>query len=143
VLAQTSGTSSAGSAVGVILYVAVVVLEIVAMWTVFTKAGRPGWASIVPIYNLYVLLKVAGREGWWIVLFLIPLVNVVVWFIVAIDLAKCFGKTAGFGVGIALLSFVFIPILAFGDARYLGPAPSSGPIPAAPPPPPPLGTYPS
>jgi uncharacterized protein DUF5684 len=141
VIAQTSSTSSGGSAVGGLIYLAVVILEIVAMWKLFTKAGRPGWAAIVPIYNLYVLVKVAGREGWWVILYFIPLVNVVVWFIVAIDIARNFGRSTGFGIGIALLSFIFIPILAFGDARYVGSDPAMPAVPAAPPPPPPLGTY--
>ncbi|MGZ4152499.1 MAG: DUF5684 domain-containing protein [Actinomycetota bacterium] len=119
------------------------VVDIVAMWRLFTKAGQPGWAAIIPIYNLYVLVKVAGREGWWVILYFIPFVNIVVWFIVAIDVAKNFGKSTGFGIGIALLSFIFIPILAFGDAQYLGARPGVGASGATPPPPPPppLSSY--
>jgi hypothetical protein len=87
---------------------------------VFTKAGKPGWAAIVPIYNLVVLLEIAGKPLWWIVLFLIPLVNIIMCIIVSIAVAKNFGKSAGFGVGLGLLGFIFYPILGFGDAQYQG-----------------------
>jgi len=96
------------------------ILTIVAMWRVFTKAGQPGWASIVPFYNAYVLLKIVGRPGWWLVLLIIPGVNLVFGIIVAIDLARAFGRGAAFGV---LALFLFAPVgycvLGFGEARYL------------------------
>jgi hypothetical protein len=95
---------------------------IASIWKVFTKAGQPGWACIVPIYNLVVILQIAGKPIWWIILMLIPLVNLVVAFMVYIALAKNFGKGAGFGIGLVLLGFIFFPILGFGDARYLGPS---------------------
>jgi hypothetical protein len=100
----------------------VAVIVIAALWKVFVKAGQPGWAVFVPIYNFVVILKIVGRPLWWIILFLIPLVNIVIVFIVYIDFAKSFGKGAGFGIGLALLGFIFFPILGFGDARYAGPA---------------------
>lgn len=97
------------------------VLTIVSMWVVFNKAGRHGWAAIIPFYNLYTLVKVAGRPGWWLVLLIIPLVNIVFSIIVSIDVAKAFGRGAAFGVfGLWLFAFVGYPILAFGDARYVG-----------------------
>src|SRR5205085_7180214 len=86
---------------------------IACFWKIFEKAGQPGWASIIPIYNTIVLLKVAGKPWWWIFLLLIPGVNVIFAFIVFIDLAKNFGKGTGFGVGLIFLSFIFFPILAF------------------------------
>lgn len=101
---------------------ALAILVIAGWWMVFKKAGQPGWAAIVPIYNYVVLLNVVGRPLWWILLFLIPLVNIAIAIVIHIDLAKSFGKGAGFGVGLALLSFIFYPILGFGEARYLGPA---------------------
>jgi hypothetical protein len=104
----------------------IALLVIVAMWKVFTKAGRPGWASIIPIYNMYVWCKIVGRPGWWVILMLIPLVNIVIGIIVCIDLAKSFGKGAGFGIGIALLGIIFLPILGFGSAQYQGPSVSQG-----------------
>ena len=110
------------SGVFLLLICAIVLVVIAGIWKVFTKAGEPGWAAIIPIYNIIVLLKIVGRPIWWIVLFIIPLVSIVIAFIVYIDLAKSFGKGTGFGIGCALLGFIFLPILGFGDARYLGPA---------------------
>jgi len=103
-----------------IVYCAVIILLIAAMWKVFSKAGQPGWAAIIPIFNMYVLCKVAGRPGWWVILMLIPLVNFIILIIVSIDVAKNFGKGAGFGIGLFLLPFIFYPILGFGSAQYQG-----------------------
>ncbi|WP_394615641.1 DUF5684 domain-containing protein [Lentzea sp. JNUCC 0626] len=107
---------------GVIIAI-VAVVGIIVMWKTFTKAGQPGWAAIIPIYNLYVLTQIAGRPGWWTVLLLIPFVNVVVLAIMSIDIAKSFGKDAVFGiVGLWLFSIVGYAILGFGNAQYRGPA---------------------
>jgi hypothetical protein len=103
----------------IILYLTLIILMIASIWTVYTKAGKPGWAAIVPIYNIIVLLEIVKKPLWWIVLLILPIVNIVVFIIVYIELAKAFGKSAGFGVGLVLLGFVFLPILAFGDARYV------------------------
>jgi Family of unknown function (DUF5684) len=97
------------------------VLVIAGLWQVYVKAGRPGWAAIVPFYNAYVLLKIAGRPGWWLLFVLVPLANIVIAFIVAIDIAKAFGKGAAFGCGLAVLAFIFYPILGFGAATYRAP----------------------
>ncbi len=113
--------ASSGAGLIVIIYIAVIVFEIAALWQVFVKAGRPGWAAIIPFYNYYVLLKIVGRPGWWLILYFIPLVNIIVWIIVAIDLSKSFAKSTGFAVGLILLAFIFIPILGFGPASYAGP----------------------
>lgn len=118
------------------------VLMIVAMWRIFTKAGKPGWAAIVPIYNIIVLLEIVGRPTWWVVLFLVPLVNVVIGLIVAIDLAKSFGKDVGYGLGLYFLSFVFYPILGFGKAVYMGPSVAAAAPPAYYPPQPPYAPAP-
>ena len=98
---------------------------IVAMWKVFTKAGQPGWASIIPIYNIYIWCKIVGRPWWWILLMLIPFVNFIICIILCIDLAKSFGKGVGFGLGLALLGIIFFPILGFGSAQYQGPSAGS------------------
>ncbi len=105
----------------IILCLAVIVLMIAGMWTTFTKAGAPGWAAIVPIYNLWVVLKIARQEGWMILLCLIPLVNSFVGIYVSIELGKAFGKTAGYGWGLALLPFIFYPMLGFGESQYQHP----------------------
>lgn len=124
---EYSYTYQADIPVGLILFISLVslvfsIVMIAAMWKVFTKAGQPGWAAIVPFYNVYVILKIAGRPGWWLVLFLIPFVNLVVLIITYIDLAKSFGKDGGFAALLILLPIVGFPILGFGSARYLGPA---------------------
>jgi len=104
-----------------LIQLAVIILLIAGIWKVFTKAGQPDWAVIIPIFNVYILLKVAARPWWWLLLLLIPLVNIIIAFVVAIDVAKAFGKGAGFGIGLALLGFIFYPILGFGDAAYTAP----------------------
>jgi hypothetical protein len=124
-VAQEPGyTPSAGevSPVSLIISLIIALLMIVAMWKVFTKTGQPGWASIIPIYNLYIWCKIVGRPWWWILLMLIPFVNFIILIILCIDTAKSFGKGAGFGIGLALLGIIFWPILGFGSAQYQGPA---------------------
>lgn len=109
--------------IGIILiYVALLALLFASMWVVFTKAGKPGWAALVPIYNLIILLEIVGKPWWWLFLMLIPLLNVVFAIWTYNLLSKSFGKSEGFTVGLLLLSFIFFPILAFGDAKYQGPA---------------------
>ena len=131
-LAQVSDyqtpAAQAPSPISTIISLAIAVLIIVAMWKVFTKAGQPGWASIIPIYNLYVLCKIAGRPGWWLLLILIPFVNVIVLIILCIDVSKSFGSGVGFGLGMAFLGFIFWPILGFGSAHYQGPSAGGGTV---------------
>lgn len=103
-----------------LVWLVVAVGVIAGLWKVFVKAGKPGWAAIVPIYNIIVWLEIVNKPLWWIVLLFIPFVNIVVLIILSIALAEKFGKSTGFGIGIALLGFIFIPILGFGDARYQG-----------------------
>jgi hypothetical protein len=110
-----------------------VILMIAALWKVFTKAGQPGWAAIVPILNTYFLCKIAGRPGWWVILMFIPFVNLIIWIILCIDVAKSFGKGAGFGIGLLLLPFIFFLILGFASAQYQGPSASPG-VAVSPPP---------
>ena len=101
-----------------VIWLAAVVLMVVSMWKVFTKAGQPGWASIIPIYNAYVFLQIAQKPGWWLVLLLIPFVNLVVGIIALVAFCQNFGKGGGFVVGAIFLPFIFYPMLAFGDAQY-------------------------
>ena len=129
-LAQTTGyqvdaSSHAGGAGGDIVGIFSFILGIatlIGMWKLFTKAGQPGWASIIPIYNTYILCKIVGKPGWWVLLFFIPLVNLIIAVILMVGLARSFGKGTGFGIGLVFLSFIFIPILGFGDATYQGPS---------------------
>lgn len=119
---QYSQTSSDGGGMGgYLLAIIFGVIYVVTMWRVFEKAKKPGWAAIVPIYNIYVTLKIVGRPGWWLLLYFVPLVNVVVHAIVSVDIAKVFGKSTAFGIiGIWLFSAIGYLILAFGDATYKG-----------------------
>jgi uncharacterized membrane protein YhaH (DUF805 family) len=122
---DNSGAAAAAGIVGIIfflLYMGVIVLMLAGMWKIFEKAGKPGWAAIVPIYNVVVLLEIVGKPVWWILLLLIPFVGIVFAILLAIELAKSFGKDAAYGLGLAFLPFIFYPILGFGSARYRGPA---------------------
>jgi hypothetical protein len=101
-----------------LVFLALTLVVIVGLWKVFVKAGKPGWASLVPIYNLVVLLEIVGRPLWWIVLFLCT--GPIGWILVSLDLAKVFGKEMGFAIGLMLVPVIFVPMLGFGDARYLG-----------------------
>jgi hypothetical protein len=103
-----------------VIELVIIVAIIAGIWKVFVKAGKPGWAAIIPIYNLIVLLQIAGKPLWWIILFFIPLVNIIMAILVGIAVAKNFGKSDAFGVGLGLLGFIFYPILGFGDAEYQG-----------------------
>ena len=116
----SGGSIGIGESVLVLIYIAILVIFIIGTWKAFTKAGRPGWAILIPIYNKIVMLQIARRPIWWIILFFIPIVNLVASIIVAIDIAKAFGKGTGFGIGIAFLPFIFFPILGYGDSKYTG-----------------------
>lgn len=119
--APTKGGGLMGGAFGIV-WLILCVIVIIGLWKVFTKAGQPGWMSIIPFLNFFILCKIAGRPGWWLLLMLIPFVNFIIWIVLSLDLAKKFGKGAGFGIGIALLSFIFLPVLGFSDAQYQGSA---------------------
>ncbi len=120
-MAMSQG-GSAGSMVGMLvmfaIYAVILVVVIASQWKIFTKAGKPGWAAIVPIYNILVFLEVVGRPAWWIILMFVPFVNFIVAILLCMDLARKFGKGAGFGIGLVVLSPIFLPMLAFGDATY-------------------------
>ena len=103
-----------------LIYMAIVAVLIVSMWKVFSKAGRPGWGSIIPIYNTVLMCQIAGKPGWWVLLYLVPILNFIIAIIVSLGIAEKFGKGAGFGLGLAFLSIIFYPILAFGSATYSG-----------------------
>ncbi len=99
------------------------ILVVAGLWKVFTKAGQPGWAAIIPIYNIYIMTQIIGRPWWWLLLLFVPIVNIVVSIIMAIDLAQSFGKDAAYGVLLLwLFSIIGYLILGFGDAQYVGPA---------------------
>ncbi len=95
-------------------------IELVGAWLMFEKAGEPGWAVLIPIYNLLIAIKIAGKPWWYILLLMIPIVNIVIIIITIDGLSKNFGKTTGFTVGLFFLRWIFIPILGFGKSVYTG-----------------------
>lgn len=105
----------------IIICIVFAVIVIAGIWKTFQKANQPGWACIVPIYNMYVMLKIGGKPGWWLILFFIPLVNIIFMIWTYNMISKSFGKDEGFTIGLVLLGFIFWPILGFGDATYRGP----------------------
>jgi hypothetical protein len=121
--AMTLAQSSSGSdALWMLIQLAILVAVFVSLWKLFVKAGHPGWAGIVPIYNLYILTQIVGRPWWWLILMIIPLVGLIFAIIVTNDLSKSFGKGIGYTLGLIFLPFIFYPLLAFGPAQYQGPA---------------------
>jgi hypothetical protein len=120
----TSVNTGALGAVLVIYWIvilAIAIFFIAGLWKTFAKAGKPGWAAIVPIYNIIVMLEVIGRPVWWILLYFIPFVNLIVYIIVSLDMAKAFGKSAAFGIfGLWLFSPIGYLMLGFGSAKYVG-----------------------
>ena len=97
------------------------ILLIASMWKVFTKAGQPGWAAIIPIYNIYIMTKITGKPGYWTLLCLIPLLNIIFVIWLYNMMSKSYGHDEGFTVGLILLGIIFWPILGFGSSKYIGP----------------------
>ena len=118
-LGQYGGYEGPSTGAGLV-WLAISILLLASWWKIFTKAGKPGWAAIIPIYNLVVLLEVVNRPIWWIILLFIPVVNVVVGIILANDLARAFGKGVGWTIGLIFLGFIFFPLLGFGSDPFLG-----------------------
>ncbi len=104
-----------------LIWLGVIVFFIAAMWKVFEKAGQPGWAAIIPIYNIYIMSKIGGKPGYWTVLCLIPILNLIFLIWLYNMVSKSFGKDEGFTAGLVILGFIFWPILGFGSSAYLGP----------------------
>ena len=137
-MAQVTYQTSGAGAGAILLWFAVVyAILVIPYWVIFTKAGQPGWPALIPIYSTYIVLKIVGRPGWWLVLFIIPLVNLVILIIMMNDLSKSFGHGVGFTLGLVFLSLIFVYILAFGSSTYRGPAATAG-VMATPQPPPPM-----
>ena len=123
---MSNNYSDVGSVIGFVFLglfsLAVLVLYIVSMWKIFVKAGKPGWAILIPFYNTLVELQILGRPWWFLLLIIfVPVADFVIGIIMIFDTARVFGKSTGFGFGLFFLSFIFIPILAFSDAKYIGP----------------------
>lgn len=104
-------------------FVVGIVIAGVLFMGLFKKAGRPTWEAFVPLLNTYRLLEIVGRPGWWIIGFFVPVINIVLWIVVGLDLAQSFGKEMTYAIGIIILPIIFVPLLGYGDAQYLGPKP--------------------
>ncbi|MES2985975.1 MAG: DUF5684 domain-containing protein [Patescibacteria group bacterium] len=96
----------------------IVILTFVSLWKIFEKANKPGWASLIPIYNIVVLCEIVKKPTWYVVLFFIPFVNVILAFILLLELSKAFGKGVGFTLGLIFLPMIFYPVLAFDSSTY-------------------------
>ncbi|GAF04859.1 DUF5684 domain-containing protein [Saccharicrinis fermentans] len=118
---DTAGLQALLGVLGIV-YVAIIVLLIASLWKIFTKAEKPGWAALIPFYNTIVLLQIVGKPAIWLLWLMLPGINIIFAIWATNLLAKSFGKSEGFTVGLILLGLVFYPILAFGDAKYEGPA---------------------
>ena len=118
----TTNTAADGGILGTMLVLmgAVYLFFLVATWKLYSKAGRPGWASLIPIYTTVVFCQICGRSGWLTLALMIPGVNIIVSIMLTVDLARVFGRGAGFVLGLIFLSPIFFPILAFGSSRYVG-----------------------
>lgn len=125
---DVSGIDSSIFGAAMLSYLAVLlvvyILVVIAMWKVFTKAGKPGWASLIPVYNMVVMYQIVGLNPWLLLLYLIPFVNWIAALVLSImlnvKLAKVFGKSTGFAIGLIFLNPIFLLILGFGDAKYVG-----------------------
>lgn len=116
------GVITVPMAVSVIFSLFIAIISIVAMWKIFEKAGKPGWASIIPIYNLVVMFQICGMNPWLILLNFVPFVNIlaasILSIIMNVKLAEKFGKGVGFAIGLIFFNFIFTLILAFGNSEY-------------------------
>lgn len=119
--AAPSDSSGFWAAIIVALIVVLTATLVASLWRLFTKAGRSGWASLIPLYNVIVLLSIIGRPWWYIVFLFIPGANAVLAVVLCFGAARSFGKGWPFAVGMILLPVIFLPLLAFGGARYVGP----------------------
>ena len=104
-----------------IFVLVIAVLTLVAMWKIFVKAGKPGWACLIPFYNMYCMYDIAWGNGWLFLLTFITCVGFVFAIIMLFKLAKAFGQGTGFGFGLLFLNTIFVLILGFGKAEYIGP----------------------
>jgi hypothetical protein len=114
-----------GSPVFMVIWALMTVFYIYCGWKLFTKAGQPGWAAIIPIYNFFVLLKIIGKPAWWFILMLIPFVNFIIAIIITNQLSARFGKGVGYTLGLLFLGFIFMPVLALGSSKYTPPSPAT------------------
>ena len=101
-------------------------LFIASLWRLFEKAGETGWHALIPVYNVYIATQIAGQSGWYTLGFFIPGVSMIVRIVLGIEIAHRFDRSTAFGVGLGLLSEIFLPILAFSDSKFMLAVPEDG-----------------
>jgi hypothetical protein len=115
------GGGGAGPMIVLLVYLAVIAVVIAGMWKTFEKANQPGWAAIIPIYNVYVMTEIGGLAWWYLLLLFVPIVNLYAAYKISLGVSKAFGQGIGFALGLWFLGFIFYPLLGFGDYSYQGP----------------------
>ena len=119
----SSGVSSGlalFAGIGIFMYIIAIaasILLLVSMWKVFKKFGKPGWAAIIPIYNIYIMCEIAEKEWWYILLLCVPIANIYAMYVLYSAIANKLGKSTGFVIGMILVPYVFWPILAFSKSE--------------------------
>ncbi|WP_053406447.1 DUF5684 domain-containing protein [Persicobacter sp. CCB-QB2] len=115
--------NAAGSGLVMIVYFALIVIQIVALWKIFEKAGQEGWKAIIPIYNIIILLEIIGKPWWWLLLLFLPIINIFIYVMMCHLTSQSYGKGIGFTLGLIFLSPIFYLILGLDSSiRYMGPA---------------------
>lgn len=117
---DTAGIDTSALMVPMIISLILGIIYLVGMWKIFTKAGVPGWGSIIPFYNMYLLFKITMGNGWLFLLLFIPFVNFIMLIVVYAKLSAAFGKGTGYTLGLIFLGFIFVPMLGLGSAQYVG-----------------------
>ena len=127
---ESVDTGGLMAAMGAFMFVygIIFLIMVISLWKIFTKAGKPGWAAIIPIYNTIILLEITGKPIWWLVLLFIPFVNIVIGIMVVHQLSLSFGQGVGTTILLLLLPFIGYPMLAFGSAQYTKPVAAAQPI---------------
>ncbi|WP_230467769.1 DUF5684 domain-containing protein [Lujinxingia vulgaris] len=114
-----SGVAMVILLISLVISLALLLVMAVSMWKIFTKAGQPGWMSLIPVLNVIILVQITGKEMWWVILLFVPIANLVATVIISLALAEAFGKDALWGLGLIFLPMIFLPMLAFGNAQYV------------------------
>ncbi len=109
----------AGFGIGIIIVAA---FYFFCAWRLYSKGNQPAWGFLVPFLNLYLLIKMVGKPDWWILLFMVPFVNIIMGIMLIHNISKSFGHGTGFTLGLIFLGPIFYPILALGSSKYVGPA---------------------
>lgn len=117
---QNGGSGSVLGIVSAVIAIAITLVVLAGIWKTFQKAGQPGWAAIIPIYNLYIMLKIGGNAWWWLLVMFVPIVQLYAFYKMFAGVSKAFGQGIGFALGLWFLNLIFWPLLGFGDYEHRG-----------------------